>query len=81
MQSGVLRLKRKENYQLKCDEDNFFKVVKMTFNQRRKTIRNSLKSFNLSTILKEDTIFEKRPEQLSVQDFVAVTQMITNDTV
>jgi 16S rRNA (adenine1518-N6/adenine1519-N6)-dimethyltransferase len=81
VQSGVLRLTRKKNYQLECDEKLFFNAVKIAFNQRRKTIRNSLKSFNLSANLKEDTIFDQRPEQLSVDDFVALTRMITNDAV
>jgi len=79
--SGVLRLKRRENLQLPCDERLFFKVVKTAFNQRRKTIRNSLKTFNLSDNLKEDTIFDQRPEQLSVADFITLTQKIANDPV
>ena len=81
VQSGVLRLTRKADYQLDCDEKLFFRVVKISFNQRRKTIRNSLKSFNLSPNLKEDVIFDKRPEQLNVADFVALTRMISDDTV
>ncbi|MEM8927631.1 MAG: 16S rRNA (adenine(1518)-N(6)/adenine(1519)-N(6))-dimethyltransferase RsmA [Bacteroidota bacterium] len=81
VQSGVLRLTRKTNYQLACDEKLFFKVVKIAFNQRRKTIRNSLKSLNLSPNLKEDAIFDQRPEQLSVADFVALTCMISDDAV
>ncbi|MGX1931340.1 16S rRNA (adenine(1518)-N(6)/adenine(1519)-N(6))-dimethyltransferase RsmA [Flagellimonas sp. 2504JD4-2] len=81
VQSGVLRLVRKENIALPCDEHLFFKVVKLSFNQRRKTIRNSLKTFNLSHNLKEDTIFDRRPEQLNVADFVALTQKIANDSV
>jgi len=79
--SGVLRLTRKENIQLPCNEHLFFKVVKLAFNQRRKTIRNSLKTFNLSHSLKEDTIFDRRPEQLSVANFIALTQKIANDPV
>ena len=79
--SGVLRLVRKENPQLPCDEQLFFKVVKTAFNQRRKTLRNSLKAFNLSQNLKEDTIFDRRPEQLHVVDFITLTQKIANDTV
>lgn len=81
VQSGVLRLIRKSDYQLNCDETLFFRLVKMAFNQRRKTIRNSLKSLELSPILKEDTIFDKRPEQLNVAAFVQLTQMITDDAV
>ncbi|WP_190810746.1 16S rRNA (adenine(1518)-N(6)/adenine(1519)-N(6))-dimethyltransferase RsmA [Flagellimonas sp. S3867] len=79
--SGVLRLTRKESITLPCDENLFFKVVKIAFNQRRKTIRNSLKTFNLSQNLKEDTIFDRRPEQLNVADFIALTQKIANDPV
>ncbi len=79
VQSGVLRLTRKEDIKLPCDEHLFFKVVKTAFNQRRKTIRNSLKTFNLSDNLKEDTIFDQRPEQLGVADFIGLTQKIAND--
>lgn len=77
--SGVLRLRRKENFTLPCDEKLFFKVVKMAFQQRRKTIRNSLKTLNLSDNLKANSIFGKRPEQLSVAEFVALTQLIEAD--
>ena len=81
VQSGVLRLTRRENHELDCDEKLFFRVVKTAFNQRRKTLRNSLKSFDLSDILKEDTIFDQRPEQLAVADFIRLTKKIKNDTV
>lgn len=81
VQSGVLRLTRRENLKLPCDEHLFFKIIKASFNQRRKTIRNSLKTFNLSDNLKEDIIFDQRPEQLSVADFIALTQKIANDPV
>tara|TARA_R110002073_G_scaffold40547_5_gene115117 strand:+ start:234853 stop:235629 length:777 start_codon:yes stop_codon:yes gene_type:complete len=77
--SGVIRLTRKENYTLPVDEKFFFKVVKTAFNQRRKTLRNSLKSFNLSDKLREDVIFAERPEQLSVEEFIKLTQKIAND--
>ncbi|AXG73827.1 16S rRNA (adenine(1518)-N(6)/adenine(1519)-N(6))-dimethyltransferase RsmA [Flavobacterium arcticum] len=76
VKSGVLRLKRKENYHLPCDEKLFFAVVKTAFNQRRKTLRNSLKTYNLSDSLKEESIFDLRPEQLSVEDFIMLTQKI-----
>lgn len=79
--SGVLLLKRKENYTLDCDEKLFFKVVKTGFQQRRKTLRNSLKSFNLSDNLKANVIFGKRPEQLSVNSFIELTQLIENDII
>ncbi|MFS4466645.1 16S rRNA (adenine(1518)-N(6)/adenine(1519)-N(6))-dimethyltransferase RsmA [Maribacter sp. 2210JD10-5] len=80
VQSGVLRLTRKENFILDCDEKLLYQVVKSAFNQRRKTLRNSLKSFSLSDNLKEDTIFDQRPEQLAVSDFIALTKKIADDT-
>lgn len=79
--SGVLRLIRKENFTLPCNEKLFFSVVKIAFGQRRKTLRNSLKSFALSENLKEDTIFDKRPEQLGFEAFIELTQKIENDAV
>ena len=79
--SGVIRLTRKENHKLPVDEQLFFKVVKTAFNQRRKTMRNSLKSLNLSDKLREDVIFAERPEQLSVEQFINLTQKIANDAI
>jgi len=76
--SGVLLLKRKENYALRCDETLFFRVVKTAFQQRRKTLRNSLKIFNLTDNLKANSIFDKRPEQLSVAEFIQLTKLIEN---
>lgn len=77
--SGVIRFIRKENFTLPVDEKLFFRVVKTAFNQRRKMLRSSLKSFNISDSLKEDPIFAKRPEQLSVQEFIFLTKKIAND--
>ncbi len=74
--SGVIRLIRKENYKLPVNEKLFYNVVKTGFNQRRKTLRNSLKSFNLSDELKQDVIFAQRPEQLSVAEFIKLTAKI-----
>lgn len=79
--SGVIRLIRKENYTLPVDEKLFFRVVKAAFQQRRKTLRNSLKTMNLSDSLREDIIFGKRPEQLSVQEFISLTSKIEKDVV
>jgi 16S rRNA (adenine1518-N6/adenine1519-N6)-dimethyltransferase len=76
VESGVLLLKRKENYTLLCDETLFFKVVKTAFQQRRKTLRNSLKVFNLNENLKANSIFDKRPEQLTVAEFIQLTKDI-----
>lgn len=79
VESGVIRLIRKENYTLPVNEKLFFTVVKTAFNQRRKTLRNSLKTFNLSENLREDSIFAKRPEQLSVESFINLTSKIEID--
>ena len=79
VKSGVLRLRRRENFTLPCNEKLFFSVVKTAFQQRRKTMRNSLKSMNLSDSLREDVIFDLRPEQLDVQQFIALTQKIQAD--
>lgn len=76
VKSGVLRLIRKEEYHLPVNEKLFFSVVKMAFNQRRKTLRNSLKSYILTESLKEDSIFDLRPEQLSTEQFIELTQKI-----
>ena len=78
--SAVIKLIIKRNIKLQCDENLFFKIVKLSFQQRRKTIRNSLKTFNLSKNLREHTIFDNRPEQLSVNKFVQLTNLISEDT-
>ena len=64
-----------------CGEKLFFTVVKTAFQQRRKTLRNSLKTLNLSDNLREETIFDLRPEQLNVQQFIELTQKIEADAV
>jgi len=81
VKSGVLRLRRKADFSLPCSEKLFFTVVKTAFQQRRKTIRNSLKTLNLSDNLREDVIFDLRPEQLNVQQFIELTQKIEADGV
>ena len=77
VKSGVLRLVRKPNYHLDCDEALFFTIVKTAFNQRRKTLRNSLKPLLTNETLKKNSIFDKRPEQLPWQDFVFITKEIS----
>jgi 16S rRNA (adenine1518-N6/adenine1519-N6)-dimethyltransferase len=72
VQSAVIRLRRNDRKALPCDEVLFKKVVKTAFNQRRKVLRNSLRSlYNPESML--DEIFRKRPEQLGVEDFVRLT--------
>ena len=80
VQSGVLRLTRKDNLTIDCSETLLKTVVKAAFNQRRKTLRNSLKTLQLSENLTKDAIFDKRPEQISVADFIALTKKIAHDT-
>jgi len=77
--SGVLRLVRKNDFKLPVDPKFFFRVVKTAFNQRRKTLRNSLKSMGISDKLNEDAIFARRPEQLSVEEFIRLTDMLAKD--
>jgi len=74
VQSAVIRLKRNNTASLGCDEKLFFTVVKTAFNQRRKTIHNSLKSINHNPEPHE--LLQKRPEQLSVAEFVELTRWI-----
>jgi 16S rRNA (adenine1518-N6/adenine1519-N6)-dimethyltransferase len=77
--SGVIRMIRKKNFTLPVDEKLFYRVVKTAFNQRRKMLRSSLKSMHLSDKLREDSIFAKRPEQLSVAAFIKLTALIEQD--
>ena len=74
--SAVITLKRNRIQQLDCDEKLFFKVVKQAFSTRRKTLRNALKLFQLPTEITKNNIFSKRAEQLSVNDFVNLTNVI-----
>jgi 16S rRNA (adenine1518-N6/adenine1519-N6)-dimethyltransferase len=78
--SGVIHLSRKDAPAPDWDETLLRKVVKLAFNQRRKTLRNSLKSLGLSDNLKEDAIFDRRPEQLAVPEFIALVKSIADDT-
>jgi len=75
VKSGVIKLVRNSVIKLECDEKLFLQVVKTSFNQRRKTIRNSLKAMT-SEIKTDDELFNKRPEQLSVGEFVKLTNIV-----
>ncbi len=79
VKSGVIRLIRNDVKDLGCDEALFIRVVKACFNQRRKTLRNSVKAaFDLE---REDyPDFGLRPEQLSVEQFVSLTKWIESNT-
>lgn len=77
VKSAVIRLKRNHVEQLECDEGLFFKVVKTAFNQRRKTLRNSLKQLNIKWSGSSLDLAGKRAEELEVEDFIAIVNAIT----
>ncbi len=77
VKSAVIRLRRNQIQQLGCNEQLFKQVVKTTFNQRRKTLRNSIKPLvGKDCPLTQDPIFSRRPEQLSIQEFIVLTNRI-----
>lgn len=75
--SGVLRLTRNTVEKLDCDEGLFWQVVKAGFNQRRKTLRNSLSSLIDKERMKDFPLLELRAERLSVADYIVLTNKIT----
>lgn len=74
--SAVIMLERKENTNLGCNEKLFKSIVKITFNQRRKMIRNTLKGMIIDTNILNDEFFNLRPEQLKLEDFIDLTNII-----
>ena len=77
VKSAVIRMTRNKRTHLDCDETLFKQVVKTAFNQRRKQMRNSLQALvGKGNPLLETAIFTKRPEQLSVEEFIELTRMI-----
>jgi len=79
VKSGVVRLTRNQATALDCDERMFKRIVKMSFGQRRKTLRNSLKPlFASQPSVMERDVFRQRPEQLAVSDFVALAQLASS---
>lgn len=77
VKSAVIRMVRNDDKKLICDEKLFKLVVKTSFNQRRKQLRNSLKAIcGKECPVFEDTLFNKRPEQLSVQEFQDLTNLL-----
>lgn len=92
VKSAVIRMTRNDVTELGCDEQLFKRVVKTTFNQRRKTLRNNIRPLLAEldqqrqkeglkpvdhTGLLSDELFNKRPEQLSVAQFIGLTNMVT----
>jgi len=76
VQSAVIRLSRNETAELGCNEKLFHRVVKQAFGQRRKMLRNSIKSFSPRIEELDAVLLTRRPEQLSVGEFVALTNEI-----
>ncbi len=75
--SAVIRLTRNGRTELGCNPDLFRRIVKGTFNQRRKMLRNSIRScMDKDSPLPACQWLDKRPEQLSVQDFIALTNLV-----
>lgn len=78
VRSAVIRFRRK-SADPDCDPRLLFRVVKTAFNQRRKTLRNALKPLNLSPDYTRLPLFDQRAEQLTLEDFVAITNRLTTD--
>jgi 16S rRNA (adenine1518-N6/adenine1519-N6)-dimethyltransferase len=79
--SSVISMTRKKNININFDLKLFDRLVKLSFQQRRKKIKNSLKKLDIKENILEDSIFGLRPEQLSVNDFIRLTQKISNETI
>lgn len=79
VKSAVIRLRRNDVTSLECDEKLFTQVVKIGFNQRRKTLRNALRQLNKSLDAVPAQLLALRAEQLSVQDFVTITLSLNNE--
>ena len=78
--SAVIRIiKVRDN--IDCDEILFKHIIKSAFNQRRKTLRNSLKSFKKIENIKEHSIFDKRAEELDVDDYIFLTNLLSNGNI
>lgn len=76
VQSAVIRLERKADQTLGCDEELFRRIVKQTFGQRRKMLRNTLVGFFDKEELATDEFFQRRPETLTVAEFVELTNRV-----
>lgn len=80
VKSAVVRMKRNKREELECDESLFKKIVKGTFNQRRKKLRNSIQQIvGKNSTLLSDPILDKRPEQLSIEDFIDLTKRVEKE--
>ena len=76
VQSAVIRLKRKDQEEINCKPRLFKSIVKQAFSQRRKMLRNTMKSFLKGSEILKEPFFQQRPEQLSVADFIDLTNRV-----
>lgn len=81
VKSAVIRLTRNDVTTLECDEKLFVQVVKAGFNQRRKTLRNALRSAGMPIEAVDAVLLGKRAEQLSVDEFIALTKCIQSSNI
>jgi len=81
VKSSIIKMVKKVYPNLNCNLKLLDTIIKLSFQQRRKKIRNSLKKLDINKNIIEDSIFDHRPEQLSVNDFVRLTQKISNEPV
>jgi 16S rRNA (adenine1518-N6/adenine1519-N6)-dimethyltransferase len=80
VKSAVVRMKRNSRMQMECNEELFKKIVKGTFNQRRKKLRNSIQQIvGKDSSLLSDPVLDKRPEQLSIDDFIELTRKVERE--
>lgn len=79
VQSAVIRLERKPSLDLGCSYKLFRQVVKLAFSQRRKMLRNTMKTLVKNENMLKETFFKQRPERLSVQDYVQLTNRIEDE--
>ena len=79
--SSVISLTRKKNLNVDCDLGLLDKIIKLSFQQRRKKLKNSLKRLDIQENILEDSIFELRPEQLTVEEFVKLAKKISDETI
>lgn len=80
VKSAVVLMKRNSRTSLECDEALLKKIVKGTFNQRRKKLRNSIQQIvGKESSLLNDTIMDRRPEQISIEEFIGLTLKVANE--
>ena len=76
VESGVIKLIRNNRKKLDCNEKIFIQIIKAGYNQRRKTLKNALKSFTLKTNNRIKILLQKRAEELEVEDFITITKYV-----